>query len=113
MNNEELTLDELMDVIAVLTHVRSIFPVVHQEEHWTVPVTAKLQQLARRRAAGRRPGKNEDRNERSIARHGSDVVERRCCHAVLAVTSDVSARCKTSASSSRRRSSAGGVERSP
>ena len=37
MNDAELTLDELMDVIAVLTHLRCIFPVVHQEEHWTVP----------------------------------------------------------------------------
>ena len=26
-----------MDVIAVLTPLRTIFPVVHQEEHWTVP----------------------------------------------------------------------------
>ena len=53
MNDEALTVDELMDVLAVLTHLRSIFPVVHQDEHWTVPITAKLeQQLARRRAAG-------------------------------------------------------------
>ena len=66
MNNEELTLDELMDVLAVLTHVRSIFPVVHQEEHWTVPVTAKLErQLVRRRAAGETT-KKEREQERAI-----------------------------------------------
>ena len=68
MNDDELTLDELMDVIAVLTHLRSIFPVVHQEEHWTVPVTAKLeQQLARRRAAGEKT-KKEREQERAINR---------------------------------------------
>ena len=68
MNDEELTLDELMDVIAVLTHVRSIFPVVHQEEHWTVPVTAKLErQLVRRRAAGEQT-KKEREQDRAIKR---------------------------------------------
>ena len=68
MNDDELTLDELMDVIAVLTHLRSIFPVVHQEEHWTVPVTAKLeQQLVRRRAAGEKT-KKEREQERAINR---------------------------------------------
>jgi len=68
MNDEELTIDELMDVIAVLTHLRSIFPGVHQEEHWTVPVTAKLeQQLARRRAAGEKTRKEREQ-ERAINR---------------------------------------------
>ena len=68
MDDEELTLDELLDVIAVLTHIRSIFPVVHQEEHWTVPVTAKLeQQRARRRAAGEKT-KKERKQPRAITR---------------------------------------------
>lgn len=68
MNDDELTLDELMDVIAVLTHLRSIFPVVHQEEHWTVPVTAKLErQLVRRRAAGEQTNKEREQ-DRAINR---------------------------------------------
>ena len=62
MKDEELTVDELMDVLAVLTHVRSIFPVVHQEDHWTVPVTTKLErQLVRRRAAGEKTRKEREK----------------------------------------------------
>ena len=68
MDDEELTLDELLDIIAVLTHIRTIFPIAHQEQHWTMPVTARLErQLVRRRAAGEKTNKEREQ-ERPITR---------------------------------------------